>query len=72
MVGDIVAKDGTLRHEQLELWWHDPMECIQELMGKPAFWDVISYVPEHAYTDANDENCIYGEMWTGNWWWDVQ
>ncbi|KAI5991711.1 hypothetical protein EDC04DRAFT_2587370 [Pisolithus marmoratus] len=72
MEGDIVAEDGTLRHEQLELWWHDPVECVQELMGNPAFWDVMSYVPEHAYADADGENCIYDEMWTGNWWWDMQ
>ncbi|KAI6035763.1 hypothetical protein EDC04DRAFT_2868793 [Pisolithus marmoratus] len=69
---DIVAEDGTLRHEQLELWQCNPVECIQELMGNPAFWDVMSYVPKHAYTDVNGENCIYDEMWTGNWWWDVQ
>ncbi|KAI6158605.1 hypothetical protein EDD17DRAFT_1512153 [Pisolithus thermaeus] len=56
--GDIVAEDGTLRHEQLELW-------------RP-FWDVMSYVPERAYTDTSGENHIYDEMWTGDWWWDVQ
>ncbi|KAI5982757.1 hypothetical protein EDC04DRAFT_2874303 [Pisolithus marmoratus] len=70
--GDIMAEDGTLRHEHLELWWHDPIECIQELMGNLAFWDVMSYMPEHAYTDANGENHIYDEMWMGNWWQDVQ
>ncbi|KAI5996640.1 hypothetical protein EDC04DRAFT_2872365 [Pisolithus marmoratus] len=70
--GDIMAKDGTLRHEHLELWRCDPVECIQELMGNLAFRDVMSYMPKHAYTDVNGENHIYDEMWMGNWWWDIQ
>ncbi|KAI5987191.1 hypothetical protein EDD15DRAFT_2174021 [Pisolithus albus] len=70
--GDIVAEDGSLRRERLELWRRDPIECVQELMGNPAFRDVMSYVPERAYTDASGENRIYDEMWTGDWWWDVQ
>ncbi|KAI6095825.1 hypothetical protein EDD16DRAFT_1491663 [Pisolithus croceorrhizus] len=70
--GDIVAEDGTLKHEQLELWQHDPVECMQELMGNPAFWEVMSYVPERAYTDVKGENHIYDEMWTGDWWWNMQ
>ncbi|KAI5980843.1 hypothetical protein EDD15DRAFT_2185860, partial [Pisolithus albus] len=70
--GDIVAEDGTLKHERLELWRRDPVECVRELMGNPAFREVMSYVPERAYTDAKGENRIYDEMWTGEWWWDVQ
>ncbi|KAI6029102.1 hypothetical protein BKA83DRAFT_4461835 [Pisolithus microcarpus] len=70
--GDIVGEDGTLKHKQVELWRRDPVECVQELMGNPVFRDAMSYVPEHAYTDANGENRIYDEMWTGDWWWDVQ
>ncbi|KAI5987996.1 hypothetical protein EDC04DRAFT_2873305 [Pisolithus marmoratus] len=72
VVGDVVGKDGTLRHEQLELWWQDPVECMEELIGNPAFWDVMVYVPKHAYADAQGEKRIYDEMWTGDWWWDVQ
>ncbi|KAI6028229.1 hypothetical protein EDC04DRAFT_2869150 [Pisolithus marmoratus] len=70
--GNVMAKDRTLRHEQLELWQCNPIKCIQELMGNPAFWDVMSYVPECAYADTDGENHIYDEMWTGNWWWDMQ
>ncbi|KAI6011028.1 hypothetical protein BKA83DRAFT_4467357 [Pisolithus microcarpus] len=70
--GDIVGEDGILKHELLELWRRDPVECVQDLMGNPAFRNAMSYVPERAYTDANGENRIYDEMWTGNWWWDVQ
>ncbi|KAI6108113.1 hypothetical protein F5141DRAFT_1189106 [Pisolithus sp. B1] len=54
MCGDIVSEDGRLKHK----------ECVWELMGNPAFWDIMSYVPEWAYADANSETHIYDEMWT--------
>ncbi|KIK19720.1 hypothetical protein PISMIDRAFT_40984, partial [Pisolithus microcarpus 441] len=47
--GDIVGKDGILKHELLELWCRDPIECVQDLMGNPAFWNAMSYVPKCAY-----------------------
>ncbi|KAI6163524.1 hypothetical protein EDD17DRAFT_1507233 [Pisolithus thermaeus] len=72
MEGDLVTKDGTSKHKQLELWQHDPVECVCKLMGNPAFWEVMSYVPEHAYADAKGENHIYDEMWTSDWWWNIQ
>ncbi|KAI6116503.1 hypothetical protein F5141DRAFT_1187665 [Pisolithus sp. B1] len=59
VVGDIISKD-------------DPVECVEELISNPAFQDVMAYVPEHAYADAKGEKRIYDEMWTGEWWWDVQ
>ncbi|KAI5985671.1 hypothetical protein EDC04DRAFT_2873649 [Pisolithus marmoratus] len=71
VVGD-VGKDGTLKHKQLELWQQNPVECMEELIRNPAFWDVMAYVPKHAYADAKGEKHIYDEMWTGDWWWDVQ
>ncbi|KAI6096640.1 hypothetical protein F5141DRAFT_1011824 [Pisolithus sp. B1] len=70
--GNIIAEDGTLKHKQLELWQCDPVECMQEWMGNPAFQEVMLYVPKCAYTDAKGKNCIYDEMWTGDWWWNVQ
>ncbi|KAI6096530.1 hypothetical protein EDD16DRAFT_1773567 [Pisolithus croceorrhizus] len=54
--GDIVTEDG----------------CMWELMGNPAFWDVMSYVPECAYADAKGKNHIYDEMWTGKCWQNIQ
>ncbi|KAI6098435.1 hypothetical protein EDD16DRAFT_1697600 [Pisolithus croceorrhizus] len=72
MCGDIIDKDGRLQHEEVELWWHDLVECMQELMGNPAFWEVMSYVPECAYTDVKGKTHIYDERWTSDWWWDMQ
>lgn len=72
VVGDVVAEDGSTRREQLELWRRDPVECVMELIGNPAFRDAMAYVPERAYADSEGKNRIYDEMWTADWWWDVQ
>ena len=37
--------------EELELWMWDPVACVQELIGNPAFCGSIAYTPEKVYTD---------------------
>ena len=58
--------------EDLELWKRNPVSCIKELIGNPAFKDHISYVPERVYADKAGLNQIYDEMWTADWWWNTQ
>lgn len=60
--------------EDLELWKRDPVECIKELMGNPAFQDYMAYVPERVYgnEDGRESSRIWDEMWTANWWWEMQ
>ena len=72
LAGDQVGEDGRTLVEDLELWRRDPVECVSELMGNPAFKDYISYVPEHVYTDEAGQDRIYDEMWTADWWWKTQ
>ncbi|KAG2367230.1 hypothetical protein BDR07DRAFT_1479353 [Suillus spraguei] len=57
---------------KLELWWCDPVECVQELIGNPAFKDVMAFAPEQAYEDTLGKNWIYDDMWTCDWWWEMQ
>lgn len=71
-VGDVVGEDGRLKKEKVELWQRNPVDCIRELMGNPVFRDSIRYAPERQYADAGGKNRIYGNMWTANWWWDLQ
>ena len=59
-------------NEQLELWHRDPIECMRELIGNPAFREFISYVAEQVYMDDKGDIQVYDEMWTGNWWWNTQ
>ncbi|KAH7906526.1 hypothetical protein BJ138DRAFT_1137941 [Hygrophoropsis aurantiaca] len=72
IAGDRTGDDGKIVHESVELWKRDPVECVKELIGNPLFREVISYVPERAYTDEGGQNRIYDEMWTGDWWWKTQ
>ena len=58
--------------EDLELWLRDPVECIRELIGNPAFREYISYAPERAYADEAGAIRIFDEMWTADWWWEMQ
>jgi len=64
LTGDLKDDNGKLLTETLELWWWDLVECIQELMGNPMFWDVMRYAPEKVFTDAGGKNEFVSEMWT--------
>lgn len=67
---DDVAEDGQT--EELELWMRDPVACVRELMGNPAFDGSMAYAPEKVYIDAEGRTRRYDEMWTADWWWDMQ
>ncbi|KAI5886664.1 uncharacterized protein SCHCODRAFT_02517285 [Schizophyllum commune H4-8] len=74
--GNVVGKDGAVETENVELWLRDPIACIRELLGNPSFKDHSTYAPYRVYERLNDQgegvNREYDEMWTANWWWEVQ
>lgn len=45
MTGDRAGEDGKMMSEWLDLWRRDPVECVRELIGNPAFREVMSYTP---------------------------
>ena len=61
-----------IEEEALDLWMRDALELIQELLEDPNFKDEMQYRPMHMYTDETRKERIYGEMWTGDWWWSMQ
>lgn len=69
-VGDPQVLDDE--SEELELWMRDPVACIQELIGNPAFHRNLAYAPEKIFVDQEGQNRRYDEMWTGDWWWKTQ
>ncbi|KAK0451956.1 Zn-finger domain-containing protein [Desarmillaria tabescens] len=69
---DKIDADGKVACEDLELWHHDPIECVKELMGNPAFCELLAYAPEQAFVDEDGTNQIFDQMWTGEWWWATQ
>lgn len=70
--GDLMDANGKPLTERLELWYRDPVECVQELMGNPIFKNHLAYAPTRVYQDREGRVRQIDEMWTGNWWWDVQ
>ncbi|KAF8223722.1 hypothetical protein L208DRAFT_1315423, partial [Tricholoma matsutake] len=66
VTGDHEGEDGMLMREQLELWHCDPVECIQDLIGNPAFHDHLADRPEHVYADSRGGNCIIDKTWTAD------
>ncbi|KIO33395.1 hypothetical protein M407DRAFT_51392, partial [Tulasnella calospora MUT 4182] len=45
LTGDIVDESGERASEVLELWYRNPVECVQELLGNPLFKDYLHYAP---------------------------
>ena len=48
------------------------MECIQALYGDPEFAPQLVFAPERHYMDNEHTNCMFYDMHTARWWWDVQ
>jgi Plavaka transposase len=72
LTGDLHDENGNSLHDDFELWLRDPVECIKELISNPAFNGSIAYIPERVYTDSTGQSRVYDEMWTADWWWDMQ
>ncbi|KAL1751665.1 hypothetical protein FB107DRAFT_221536 [Schizophyllum commune] len=74
--GNKMGADGVFLEEVLELWRRDPVDCIRELIGNPAFKGKTVYSPQRIFrskdTAGNGLNREYSEMWTADWWWDLQ
>lgn len=70
--GNARGVGGEFVMEEVELWKRDPVECVRELLGNPTFREHITYTPERVFADGMASQRIYDEMWTGDWWWDMQ
>ncbi|KAJ6545342.1 hypothetical protein B0H19DRAFT_955423 [Mycena capillaripes] len=74
LVGDLVDENNSFKTEVAELWFRDPVECVKELIGNPAFRHVIDYAPsqlhDHHLGRAGSE--VINEMSSARWWWKIQ
>lgn len=70
--GDELDHNGNKQTEHLELWRRNPVEVIAELFDNPAFKEHMRYAPEQAYTNDTASTRIVDNMWTGEWWWNLQ
>ncbi|KAG2052647.1 hypothetical protein BDR06DRAFT_844090, partial [Suillus hirtellus] len=45
----------------IQLFWRDPVECLESLFSNPLFHDQLDFVPRHIYTTSAWLLCIYSE-----------
>ncbi|KIY61666.1 hypothetical protein CYLTODRAFT_495138 [Cylindrobasidium torrendii FP15055 ss-10] len=50
----------------------DILEAVKALWGDPKFAGRIVYRPSKVFTDRGKKHRIVNEMWTAEWWWQVQ
>ncbi|KAG1789923.1 uncharacterized protein HD556DRAFT_1446500 [Suillus plorans] len=67
-----LLRNGQCEREELELWLRNPVDCIRELMANAEFNGVVSYTPERVFADVEGKVRQFDEMWTGDWWWEMQ
>ena len=72
IIGDELDEKNQQRSEIIYLWKRNPVECIKELIGNPAFQNNLCYTPEKVYEEIEGKNRVFNEMWTGDWWWNLQ
>lgn len=72
ITGDKQDKSNKKRTEDVELWHRNPVDCIRELMGNPAFNGKQTYEPCQIYKNDDYTNQEYNEFSTADWWWEVQ
>lgn len=66
------GEDGQVMTKTMDLWRRDPVNVIRKLIGNPAFREVMAYEPEHVFQDKAMVERIIDEMWTADWWWEIQ
>ncbi|KAF8124506.1 hypothetical protein K438DRAFT_2154332 [Mycena galopus ATCC 62051] len=72
LTGDEVDEKGVKKKEVVELWYRDPLDCIRELLGNPAFRGKQGFEPRRIFRSPEKTNREYSEMWTASWWWEIQ
>ncbi|CAA7267865.1 unnamed protein product [Cyclocybe aegerita] len=54
--------------EKFTVHHHDPIKAIKSLWKNPEISPKMAFAPTRVYSDSKQENHIYSEMWTGQWW----
>ncbi|KAF7361034.1 hypothetical protein MSAN_01133800 [Mycena sanguinolenta] len=72
LTGDEIDEKGDKKKEVVELWYRDPIDCVRELLGNPAFRGKQGFAPRRVFMSSGKRNREYTEMWTAKWWWEIQ
>ncbi|KAG2068280.1 hypothetical protein BDR04DRAFT_1025054, partial [Suillus decipiens] len=53
----------------IQLFWRNPMECLESLFSNPLFHDKLDFIPHHIYKTAEQLLYVYSEWLTGDSTW---
>ena len=70
--GDQLDYNGEKCTKELDIWCHDPVACVNELLANPMFHEHMKFGPEKHFMDDSEEDQIINEMWITQWWWNLQ
>ncbi|KAI9510909.1 hypothetical protein F5148DRAFT_1274585 [Russula earlei] len=54
--------NGEPTQDHFELWYRNSLQCVEELISNPIC----------IYEDSTGNTRVYDEMWTADWWWEMQ
>ncbi|KAH9083700.1 hypothetical protein EDB83DRAFT_2282415 [Lactarius deliciosus] len=66
------CKEVRIGGESYDFYFREVIPCIRALFGDPKFSRQLVFAPEHHYQDVDHTVQVFGEMYTGKWWWSVQ
>ncbi|QRV89199.1 hypothetical protein RhiJN_17217 [Ceratobasidium sp. AG-Ba] len=69
---ETIMVTGDEYDEILDLWKRDIIEMVRFLLADPRFIPHTRFAPEQHYDSRAMENRVYDEMWSGQWWWQMQ
>ncbi|KAG1831477.1 hypothetical protein EV424DRAFT_1534160 [Suillus variegatus] len=67
----IITSLHSTKHP-IQLFWRDPVECLESLFSNPLFHDKLDFVPRRVYTAAGRLLHVYSEWLMGDSAWDIQ
>jgi hypothetical protein len=66
------AKGEDFLKEEIEIWVRDIIEVIQELIGNTGYGSNLVFVPHQVQLDGDPLQQRIDEMWTADWWMQIQ
>ncbi|KAK0493964.1 hypothetical protein EDD18DRAFT_1355885 [Armillaria luteobubalina] len=63
--------DMKMKKENLEMWFHNPLKIVCELISNPVFKDVMAYAPIQMFMDPEGQNQVFNEMWMDNTYYNI-
>ncbi|KAG1770541.1 hypothetical protein EDD22DRAFT_977201 [Suillus occidentalis] len=55
-----------------DVYFRDILQCVKALYRDPELAPYLVFAPERHYSDEDQTQRLYHDMYTGNWWWHTQ